>query len=193
MEKKVIGICEGPKYAYYEAWLRDWQTEIIKLGYRYNNLAEVERCDGILLAGGNFVSPELYSDLKGMIEEEIEESNRQRDDFEWKIMEYVEAKQKPLLAVCRGLQLVNVFFGGTLIAEFPPCRQIIHAKFKNGKDRLHSVTLDARSDVCKMVGSKKGTVNSAHHQSVSTVGAGLKVTAMSPDGVIEALEKKILI
>jgi len=190
MEKKIIGICEGSKYSYYEEWLRDPQIEIIKLGYKYNNLAEVEKCDGILLTSGNDVSPELYTDSAGVINEDTESSNKQRDDFEWKIMEYVEEKGKPLLAICRGLQFVNVFFGGSLLPDLSPTKKMVHAKYKNGKDRLHAVTLDTHSAVYGIVGEKKGIISSGHHQSVSTIGAGLKVTAMSPDGVIEAMEKK---
>lgn len=190
MEKKIIGICEGSKYSNYENWLRDPEICIIKLGYKYNNLDEAEKCDGILLTGGDDVSPELYTGFANLKYENQEPGDKQRDEFEWSIMELVEKKQKPLLAICRGLQFVNVFFGGKLLPDLPASRKQIHAKFRNGRDRLHPITLDTHSAVYKIVGEKKGVISSGHHQCVSDIGAGLKVTAMSPDGVIEALEKK---
>jgi putative glutamine amidotransferase len=190
MEKKIIGICEGSKYSNYENWLRDPEIAIIKLGYKFNNLEEVEKCDGILLTGGNDVSPELYMNPATSIYENQASGNKQRDDFEWKIMEHVEKMQKPLLAICRGLQFVNVFFGGKLLPDLPSSKKRIHSKFINGTDRLHKITLDAHSAVYKIVGEKNGVISSGHHQCVSDIGSGLKVTAMSPDGVIEALEKK---
>ena len=186
----MIGICEGSKYSNYESWLKGRDIEIIRLGYKYNNLAAVEKCDGILLSGGDEVNPAFYQHSAFLQVDHFENVDERRDKFEWEVMRYVEEKQKPLLAICRGLQFVNVFFGGTLIPDIPDFQEIKHSKYKNGKDRFHAVTLDAGSNVYKMVGEKKGIINSGHHQCVSSVGEGLKVTAMSSDGVIEALEKK---
>ncbi len=190
MEKKIIGICEGSKYSNYENWLKEPQLEIIRLGYKYNNFEEVKKCDGILLTGGDDVSQRLYMNPASSVYENQESGDELRDGFEWKIMEYVEKNKKPLLAICRGLQFVNVFYGGTLLPDLPESRKMIHSKLRNGRDRLHTITLDKHSMVYKMVGEEKGTISSGHHQCVSEVGKGLKVTAMSPDGVVEALEKK---
>ena len=190
MEKKIIGICEGSKYSNYENWLKDPQVEIIRLGYKYYNLGEVEKCDGILLTGGDDVSPELYLQHQTFHAENLEKSDSQRDEFERKIMEHVEEKQKPLLAICRGLQFVNVFYGGTLLPDLPESRKKIHSKLKSGNDRMHAITLDKHSMVFDIVGEEKGMVSSGHHQCVSDIAPTLKVTAMAPDGVVEALEKK---
>lgn len=190
VKNKIIGICEGSKYANYERWLGGPGIEIIKLGYKYNNLYEVERCGAILLTSGDDIDPELYSHRPFFDKVDMENVNKERDAFEWKIMEKVEQKQKPLLAICRGLQFVNVFFGGTLVPDMPPARKLKHSKFKDGRDREHTVTLDTSSAVYKIVREKKGVINSGHHQCAALPGAGLKVTAMSPDGTIEAMEKK---
>lgn len=190
MEKKIIGICEGPKYSNYENWLKEPQFEIIRLGYKYDNFDEVEKCDGILLTGGDDINSDLYMNPAIPLYENAEQGDNQRDEFEWKIMEYVEANQKPLLAICRGLQFVNVFFGGKLLADLPDSRKLIHSKLNNGNDRLHTITLDKHSMVYNIVGEPKGIVSSGHRQCVSDIAEGLKVTAMSPDGVVEALEKK---
>ncbi len=190
MEKKIIGICEGSKYSNYENWIKDPQVEIIRLGYKYNNIADAERCDGIILTGGDDVSIELYTNLKNVRINNAETGDKKRDEFEWKIMELVEEKQKPLLAICRGLQFVNVFYGGSLLPDLPDSRKKIHSKLNNGNDRMHIITLDKHSMVYHIVGEDKGMVSSGHHQCVSEIAGGLKVTAMSPDGVVEALEKR---
>lgn len=190
MQKKLIGICEGSKYSNYENWLKDSQFQITRLGYKYNNLDEVRNCDGIVLTGGDDLSPDFYNISGTTGDESAEAFDKKRDEFEWKIMEYVEESQKPLLAICRGLHLVNVFYGGSLLANLPDSRRLIHAKLLNGRDRLHTITLDKTSIVYKIVGEEKGIVSSGHHQCVSDIGKGLKITAMSPDGIVEALEKK---
>lgn len=190
VKNKVIGICEGSKYANYERWLCGPGIEIIKLGYKHNNLYEVGRCGAVLLTGGDDVDPALYSHHSFFNKVNIESVDKKRDEFEWKIMEQVEQKQKPLLAICRGLQFVNVFFGGALIPDMIPSRKLKHSKFKDGRDREHQVTLDVSSAIYNIVKEKNGIINTGHHQCVATPGSGLIVTAMSPDGTIEAMEKK---
>lgn len=190
VENRVIGICEGSKYANYERWLDDPGIEIIKLGYKHENIFEVEKCDAIVLTSGGDIHPDLYHHSAYLNYDKLEDVDKKRDEFEWKIMEHVEEKQKALLAICRGLQFVNVFFGGTLISDMISSRKLKHSKFKDGRDRQHAVTLDTSSLVYKIVKEKSGIINSGHHQCVANPGAGLVVTAMSPDGTIEAMEKK---
>jgi putative glutamine amidotransferase len=185
---KKIGICEGSKYSNYEDWLKEPQFEIIRIGYKYNNLKDVKNCDGVVLTGGSDVSSELYSGSSGNAMEEV--SDKQRDEFEWKIMEHVYEKQKPLLAICRGMQFVNVFYGGTLIPDLSHSSKMIHSKPGNGDDRMHSVSLDKHSAIYKIVSEEKGMISSGHHQAIDQIGEGLKVTAVAPDGIIEAMEKK---
>lgn len=190
MEKKIIGICEGSKYLNYENWLKGSQVEIARLGYKHNNLEEVKKCNGIVLTGGDDVSTDLYTGLSKIKYENPEGGDKKRDEFEWKIMDHVEENQKPLLAICRGLQFVNVFYGGSLLPDLPASKKMIHSKLNNGNDRLHSITLDKHSMVYQIIGEEKGIVSSGHHQCVADVAERLKVTAMSPDGVVEAMEKK---
>ncbi|MGN6601861.1 MAG: gamma-glutamyl-gamma-aminobutyrate hydrolase family protein [Ginsengibacter sp.] len=187
---KKVGICEGSKYSNYEDWLKEPEFEIIRLGYKYNNLKEVEKCDGIVLIGGSDVSPELYSGSSVYNYDSTETSDRQRDEFEWKIMEHVEETQKPLLAICRGMQFVNVFYGGTLIPDLPHLSQMIHSKSLNGNDGIHSVALNKKSNLYRIVQEENGIISSGHHQAIDQVAKGLKVVAKSPDGIIEAMEKK---
>ncbi len=116
--------------------------------------------------------------------------DEKRDQFEWKIMQHVEETQKPLLGICRGLHFANIFYGGTLIPDIPAFGKFNHGKFKEGNDREHEMTIDKNSQLYKIVRQEKGIINSAHHQGADMPGFGLVATALSPDGIIEAMERK---
>ena len=81
---------------------------------------------------------------------------KRRDEFEWKIMQHTEENQKPLLGICRGLQFVNVYFGGTLVPDIPAFGKFNHGKFKEGNDREHLVDIDTNSALYKIIGEEKG-------------------------------------
>lgn len=96
----------------------------------------------------------------------------------------------PVLAICRGPQLLNVALGGTLIQDIPS--EVPDALGHEARDdrtaRVHDVEIDEGSRIAQAVGETRITVNSLHHQSVRDVAEGLKVTAKAPDGIIEGLE-----
>ncbi len=191
MKKTVIGISEGSRYFNYENWIKDEPgVEIIKLSYRLDNLKDIERCDGIILTGGEDVNPHLYHQPGFMAYCDPENINEKRDEFEWKIIQHTEEKQKPLLGICRGLQLVNVYFGGILLPDIRSFGKFNHAKFDSENDRDHAVAIDANSILYKIIGEEKGRINSAHHQSADIPGYGLVVNALSPDGIVEGMERK---
>ena len=191
MKNIVIGITDCEKYSNYDRWIQDEPgVEIIKLGYQENNLADIERCHGIILSGGNDINPRLYNQPEYLAYCDPKEIDESRDEFEWKVMQHVEEKQLPLLGICRGLQFVNVFFGGTLVPDIPAFGKFNHEKFKDGHDREHRVDVDRNSLLYKVTGEEKGIINSAHHQSADMPGYGLLVNALSADGIIEGMERK---
>lgn len=191
-KKLIVGITEGTKYAYYERWISaEQKAEIIKLSYGLNNLHDLEKCDGVVLSGGGDINPALYNQpdfLTFCTPGEIDES---RDQFEWKVMQFIEEHQTPFLGICRGMQFANVFYGGTLIPDIPAFGKFEHGKFKEGHDREHAIMVDKYSKLYKIVGKDSGKINSAHHQAVDMPGVGLVATAVSGDGIIEAMERKI--
>jgi putative glutamine amidotransferase len=85
--------------------------------------------------------------------------------------------------------MANVYFGGTLIPDIPSFGKFNHSKFPE-KDRRHTIQVDPYSELKKIVGSETGEVNSAHHQSTDRVGNGLVTNAISPDGIVEGMERE---
>ena len=190
MKEITIGICEGSNYASYENWLKEEGIRIIRLSYHQNNLAAAANCDGILLTGGNDINPRLYNQPEFLSYCDPKDIDEKRDEFEWKIMQHVEEEQKPLLGICRGMQFVNVFFGGTLVPDIPAFGKFNHGKLSDGSDREHAVEIDINSALYKIVGEQNGMIGSSHHQSIDMPGFGLVANAMSPDGVIEGMERR---
>jgi len=191
MKKIIIGISEGSKYSNYENWMKgEPGVETIKLSYHLDNIEDLDKCDGIILTGGCDINPVLYNQPGFMAYSDPKEIDEKRDEFEWKIMQHTEENQKPLLGICRGLQFANVYFGGVLLPDIPSFGKFNHAKFKEGNDREHFIDVDANSLLYKITGEQKGYVNSAHHQSVDIPGFGLVVNALSPDGIIEGMERR---
>lgn len=155
----------------------------------------VRRADGVMLTGGDDVQPELYGN--GLPEKVrrtigVTPDGGKRDYRELVLIDEVFRQRKPLLAICRGQQILNVALGGTLWADIPS--QVPHALRHRRTDKraqiVHEVRLTGGSLLAKITGEQKLGVNSTHHQAVGQVAGLLRATAVSDDGVIEGLELK---
>jgi len=137
--------------------------------------------DGLLLAGGADVGPERY----GQPRDPTTLSEPARDALEFALLQAVLERDLPVLGICRGLQLLNVHFGGTLIQDLPG-----HRADSQGNSATHIIHVDAASRLVRLIGLSETTVNSRHHQGVGRddLAGPLRASAWSPDGVIEALE-----
>ncbi len=140
----------------------------------------VEHLDGLLLSGGTDIEASRYGvDAQS----NLFPPEPERDEFELDILKQATKKQIPVLGICRGQQLVNVGFGGTLHQDVPA-----HSKAEVWqKDDRHEVEIQPDSILHSLYGAVL-QVNSLHHQSVDSVGEGLQVTAWSSDGIAEGLE-----
>jgi putative glutamine amidotransferase len=155
----------------------------------------VARSDGVLLTGGDDVDPRLYN---GRLPRRLSQTvnvtpdSGERDYREVLLVDEVFRQRKPLLAICRGHQLLNVALGGTLVADIPTQRPgaLAHGRNQERNDMVHDVRLTPGSLLAKITGGLKLGVNSTHHQAVARVASGLRVTAVSDDGTVEALELK---
>lgn len=140
------------------------------------NGALSESCDGLLLAGGGDMDPAYY----GQSPAGAYPPDRDRDAQELELLDSFAAAGKPVLGICRGVQVLNVYFGGTLIQDLPGHNQI------DGTDRLHTVTAEPGCFLEKLYGVCS-VVNSAHHQAIDRPGDGLRILQRADDGVTEAL------
>jgi putative glutamine amidotransferase len=185
--KVIIGITDCSKYVNYQKWMEGAGASAIRLSDLANNVDDLKKCDGIVLSGGEDVHPRFYNKPEYL--PYCDEINEKRDEFEWRVLEYVEQNKLPLLGICRGLQMANVFFGGTLLPDIPSFGKFNHSKSPEA-DRHHVVQVDANSQLHQIVKTSVGEINSAHHQSADLAGRGLVSNAISPDGVIEGMERK---
>ena len=153
----------------------------------------VRRSDGVMLTGGDDIQPELYAEkLEADLRATVKDVDPRRDLLETLVIKEVFAQRKPLLAICRGHQILNVTLGGTLIVDIPRQvkTEINHSQLKN-KDRVvHKVSLNRESLLAQCLGKQEVEVNSSHHQAVDRVAGPLEVTGRGPDGVIEVMELK---
>jgi len=154
----------------------------------------VSQCDGILLTGGGDLNPGLYgARIPGRVKELVKavHDGGRRDLYELMLIEEVFRQRKPLLAICRGHQLLNVALGGTLFVDLPTQKpsRIRHGRMDCDAGVVHSVRLTRGSLLSKIVRNQSLGVNSTHHQAVKKLAPALRVTARSPDGVIEGAEQ----
>ena len=153
--------------------------------------AAVRRSDGVMLTGGDDVRPELYARrLPARLRRTVSPADGPRDLSELLLIREVFRQRKPLLAICRGQQILNVALGGALIvdirAQLPGA--LNHCRLDRKDKIVHKVALTPGSILNKIGGTQTLGVNSSHHQSVGRVAGPLRVTAASPDGVVEGLE-----
>jgi putative glutamine amidotransferase len=159
-------------------------------------LAEaVRRTDGVLLTGGDDINPDLYADnLPRAIRKTVDTTpdGGNRDLRELILINEVFRQRKPLLAICRGHQLLNIAFGGGLVADIR--RQLPgalnHQRLDKPGDLVHEVQLTANSLISKITKTQTLGVNSSHHQAVLQPAEPLVATAHSCDGIVEAMELK---
>jgi putative glutamine amidotransferase len=190
-QKLRIGITDCGKFDNYRRWIEaEAGVEPIKLSMQLQNAAEVENCDGILFSGGEDLHPVLYGKPEYVDEFGLQEIIPGRDRFEYEVMERALAGEKPVLGICRGLQLINVFLGGTLVPDIPTLFQSTDHGKKNGLDQTHAIKVEPGSLLHNICGQEGGMVNSAHHQSAGQPADPLKVVASSDPGIVEALEWK---
>lgn len=153
----------------------------------------VSLADGVLLTGGDDVDPDHYAPvLAPGLRAKVQVEDRERDQCELRLIEELFRQQRPLLAICRGQQILNVAFGGTLLADIPSQRPspTHHSRMDAGLELVHDIDILPRSLLAAITGATRLGVNSIHHQAVDRVAAPFEVIARAPDGIIEALGLK---
>ena len=188
-----IAIAPCRQMADYVESIRRAGAEVVELTSTEAPESVVGRVDGVLLTGGGDIDPALYGAAAHATFEAAEPG---RDAFEIALVRAALAADLPVLAICRGMQVLSVAFGGDLVQDIPsevngalhhdvrePRYAIAHEVWVSPTSRLAALMKDDLED------GESCQVNSRHHQAVRHAGDGLEVTATAPDGVIEAVER----
>ena len=186
---KRIGITTSDtNFQNYPNWIAGEGVEIVQLSYTEKNIQDFDSCDGFVLTGGIDIHPDFYQNDR-VDYPNTTVFNESRDLFEMQVFEYARQQNKPVLAICRGLQLVNIALGGNLIQDLQENGFTNHRKGPDG-DREHKIEVKPGTLLAQIAGVQQGFVNSAHHQGLDQIAEGLTVSAFSEDGVVEAIEYK---
>lgn len=201
----LIGICSRPGYqdadvsaigTHYADAVQDAGGIPIALpfGFVVASMADriIERIDGLLLTGGGDISPTSFGGspyAEGCVAK-LAFMSAERDVFEWAATRAAWDLDLPCLGICRGMQVMNVSFGGTLVRDISELGDghLDHACFFRGTEVVHEVRVEQGSQLRSILGCDTVPVNSMHHQAVSEVAQGARVSAWSEDGVPEGIE-----
>lgn len=152
------------------------------------SLAELlDMADGLMLTGGEDVDPSRYGQRP---HPKLENVNPARDEMEFNALRRALELRMPVFAICRGFQVLNVYFGGTLFQDLPSekPRGVIHEQPAPINERWHGARVEPGSRVEKLFHAREFQINSFHHQGVDRLGEGLHPVAWADDGLIEAAE-----
>lgn len=159
-------------------------------GMRWVELSDPEQavqdaltCDGLLLPGGGDMDPKFYGQARIPA---CGEPNLLRDAAEPLLLRAFLAADKPVLGICRGIQVMNAVLGGDLYQDIKPFEHLPH---NDHWAKVHTVTVRRGTLLSRILGQDIVLVNSQHHQAVDRVAPGFTLAALSEDGIVEAIEK----
>lgn len=195
-QKLKIAISKASKsesYLNYSNWVKKYSSEIEVLDLIDIEINEIENIiksvDGLILSGGPDLDPIHFN--------KVDERDRcsidlRRDSIELKAIEIAIKKNIPILGICRGLQILNVYFGGDLITDIPidVINHLNHQQ-KIG-DAYHKITIERKTLLSKLIKSNEIDVNSNHHQCIGKISDNFLIGAKTDDGIIESIEFKDL-
>lgn len=162
---------------------------IIPVSSRHDkNRKLIDLCDGLLFPGGEDIDPRCYGENPhpnlGEIRPEV-------DEFLFHSLLYALEQRKPALGICKGMQMMVVAMGGSLYQDIysqRECETFLHCQSGRRTYGLHQVQIERDSRLCQILGTEQLVTNSMHHQSVRVLGKGLRVSAQTEDGIVEAVE-----
>jgi putative glutamine amidotransferase len=192
--KPIIGITRNRRPADYEQAIRAAGGVPRLLDWDHATASEaLDGVHGLMLTGGGDVHPSYYGRA---MSPQIELAEPGRDEFEIALSREALERDLPILAICRGLQVLNVAAGGTLLRHVPDAvgDRISHSIDEPKNAIAHPINVETGSILASVLGPNIGTVetcavNSRHHQAVDVIAPGFTVSATAPDGIVEAIER----
>jgi putative glutamine amidotransferase len=194
--RPLIGICSNYNLETEEFCLREYYVEsLLQAGASVILLPPVndeeiieqylQSCQGVVFPGGGDVDPHYWGELPRW---ELGEINPRRDYFELKLAEKVIARKLPALGICRGCQVLNVAAGGTLLQDINTL--MAHQQKAPRNYPFHDIVIKPDTLLYEIINENEIRINSFHHQAVEHPGAGMYISALAPDGIIEAIENR---
>jgi gamma-glutamyl-gamma-aminobutyrate hydrolase PuuD len=171
---------------YYQALLHTGALPVIvpTLDDRSALSEYLDRLDGFVFTGGLDLPPRAYGQAK---HPRTQECDPKRFACDRLLAELALERDMPVLAICMGVQLLNVVYGGTLIQHIES--EICHESKDGENDSFHAVVIEEESLLHRVMGTSEMEINSAHHQAVDQPAPGLRVAAKAPDGIVEAVQR----
>ena len=163
-------------------------TAVIFGPHENSETIDVSKFDAIVISGGGDINPNTYGEEKGDKTIRISDD---RDLTELAMLKSAEENNVKTLAICRGHQLLNIYKGGTLFQDLSDSgfNDINHEKpFSDARSHIHDVHIETETKLYEIINEQNIKVNSIHHQAINKLGNDLKITANSPDGVVEGIE-----
>ena len=153
-------------------------------------LLQQTNAKGVILTGGADIDPTFFNEER---HPKIGRISRQRDEYEFAVLEVAEKCDIPILGICRGLQVINVAYGGTITQDMPSQlgeEYSLHDQQIPTTEAIHRVTFTPNSQIASLFEQYKVNTNSHHHQCIGKIGKNLMITGRTDDGIIEAIESK---
>jgi putative glutamine amidotransferase len=171
----------------YINWLKYFKVDFMIFDWEEKTPIELfDNCNGLILTGGTDVYPGLYNDLDDINTDGVYTPGR--DSYEIELIENALKSKKPILGICRGNQLLNVYFKGNLISDLEKEKGVNHSRISDNRIKYHEVNVIPGSMLAQIVKENIAKITSTHHQAIDKPGEGLMINAISTDGVNEGIE-----
>ena len=190
----LIGItCKSSKKKYYlpkfyvSAILESGGTPLLLPDFKASEHIEhlINLIDGLLLAGGGDIHPKFYNEAP---QAKLKRVNPSRDEYEFELLRKFAKTGKPILGICRGIQVINVAFGGNLYQDIENLTKIKHWQEEPDNSPSHDILIKENTLLHQILGTTHLKVNSFHHQAIKNIAHGFLVSAYAPDNIVEAIE-----
>lgn len=180
-------------YLRYGKWLKKLDSNIVYFDMYHisidSALTLLQDCDGLLLSGGPDVNPARYKQIEDTTL--CETIDYKRDSLEYALIEMALENKMPILGICRGEQILNVYLGGSLHPDIPTAKpDNVGHRYSNIDSSMHKIEVEKSSLLYKISKQEEGMVNSSHHQAVNQLAPSLIALAHTADSIVESLSWK---